>query len=247
MVLRDAQGHVADSLNYGSLADPWTAEGYQGGTGSGCVVAAPGSAGVAGRSASRFPDGNDTDRNCADFITSSNPTPRGTNRFALDPGPLVSLQSTAPGSTSAYLKHNDTDDGVVLAPVTAGNSGTDKQGATFVETAGLANPSCVSFESIDRPGSYLRHQNFQLHLQPSDGSPLFSQDATFCPAPGNSGQGTSFQSVNFPGRYLRTFDNVLYLASNGGANPWDIATGWAADTSWAVAPPWAQPPGGTGN
>ena len=245
IVLRDAQGHVADSLNYGTLADPWAAEGYQGGTGSGCMVAAPGSAAGAGRSASRFPDGNDTDRNCADFITSSNPTPRGTNRFALDPGPLVSLQSTAPGST--YVKHNDTDDGVVLAPVTAGSSGTDKRGATFVETAGLANPSCVSFESIDRPGSYLRHQNFQLHLQPSDGSPLFAQDATFCPGPGNSGQGTSFQSVNFPGRYLRTFDNVLYLASNGGANPWDTATSWAADTSWAVAPPWAQPPGGTGN
>jgi hypothetical protein len=57
----------------------------------------------------------------------------------------------------------------------------------------------------------------------------------------------SFQSVNFPGRYLRTFNNVLFLASNGGSNPWDIATGWAADTSWVVAQPWAQPPGGGGN
>ena len=247
MVLRDAEGRTADSLDYGSLVDPWTAEGYQGGTGSGCVVAAPSSAAGAGRSASRFPDGNDTDRNCADFITSSNPTPRGTNRFALDPGPIISLQSTAPGSTSAYLEHDDIDDGVVLAPVTAGSSGTDKQHASFVQAAGLANPSCISFESIDRPGSYLRHQNFQLHLQPSDGSPLFSQDATFCPGPGNSGQGMSFQSVNFPGRFLRTFNNVLFLASNGGPNPWDTATDWAADTSWVVAPPWAQPPGGRGN
>jgi Alpha-L-arabinofuranosidase B, catalytic/Alpha-L-arabinofuranosidase B (ABFB) domain/Concanavalin A-like lectin/glucanases superfamily/NPCBM-associated, NEW3 domain of alpha-galactosidase/Lamin Tail Domain len=243
MVLRDAHDHVADSLNYGSLVDPWAAEGYQGGTGSGCVVASPGGT---GRSASRFPDGNDTDRNCTDFITSSNPTPGGTNLFALDPGPLVSLQSTAPGSTTAFVEHNDIDDGVVLGSVTAGSAGTDKQHATFVEAAGLANPSCVSFESIDRPGSYLRHQNFQLHLQPSDGSPLFSQDATFCPAVGNSGQGMSFQSVNFPGRYLRTFNNVLYLASNGGPNPWDTATGWAADTSWVVAPPWAQPPSGSG-
>jgi len=57
----------------------------------------------------------------------------------------------------------------------------------------------------------------------------------------------SFQSVNFPGRYLRTFNNVLYLASNGGPNPWDTATGWAADTSWVVAQPWAQSPGGSGN
>ncbi|HEY0987863.1 MAG TPA: arabinofuranosidase catalytic domain-containing protein [Kofleriaceae bacterium] len=237
IVLRDAVGFVVDSLNYGSLVDPWTAEGYQGGTGSGCFVAAPGGA---GRSASRFPDGNDTDRNCADFITSSNPTPGGVNLFALDPGPLVSLQSTA--GASDYVRHNDTDDGVVLATVTAGSSAIDKQDATFVRAAGLANPSCVSFESIDRPGSYLRHQNFQLHLQPSDGSPLFAQDATFCPGPGNSGQGMSFQSVNFPGRFLRTFNNVLYLASNGGANDWDTATSWAVDTSWLVAQPWAQPP-----
>jgi hypothetical protein len=243
MVLRDDDGHVADSLNYGILVDPWTAEGFQGGAGSGCVVAAPSS----GRSASRFPDGNDTDRNCVDFITSSDPTPRGANLFALDPGPLVSLQSTSPGTTSGYVKHNDTDDGIVLAPVTAASSAIDKQAATFVEATGLANPSCISFESIDRPGSYLRHQNFQLHLQPNDGSPLFSQDATFCPGPGNSGQGTSFQSVNFAGRFLRTFTNLLFLASNGGANPWDITTGWTADTSWLVAPPWAQPPAGTGN
>jgi hypothetical protein len=242
MVLRDAQGRVADSLNYGSLVDPTAAEGYQGGTGSGCTVAAPGSASGAGRSASRFPDGNDTDSNCADFITSSNPTPGGANLFTLDPGPLVSLQATTPGSTSDYIKHNDSDDGVITAPVTSGSSNTDKQDATWVEAAGLANPSCVSFESINKPGSYLRHQNFQFHLQPNDGSALFSQDATFCQMPGNSGQGVSFQSVNFTTMYIRTFENTVYLASNGGTDAWDTTTDWAADTSWLVDPPWAQPP-----
>jgi hypothetical protein len=246
MVLRDAQGRAADSLDYGSLVDPSAAEGYQGGTGSGCTVAAPGSASAAGRSASRFPDGNDTDSNCADFITSSNPTPGGANLFTLDPGPLVSLQTTTPGSTSDYIKHNDSDDGVITAPVTSGSSDTDKQDATWVEAAGLANPSCVSFESINKPGSYLRHQNFQYHLQPSDGSSLFAQDATVCPGPGNNGQGTSFQSVNFAGRYIRTFENVVYLASDGppGTNPWDTTTGWTDDTSWLVVAAWAQPTSG---
>jgi hypothetical protein len=247
IVLRDAVGQVVDSLNYGLLVDPWAAEGYQGGTGSGCVVASPGTGAGTGRSASRFPDGKDTDRNCGDFIPSSNPSPRGVNRFALDPGPLVSLQSAAPGSASNYLKHNDTDDAVVLAPITAASSATDKQNGTFVQAAGLADARCVSFASIDRPGSYLRHQNFQLRLQPSDGSTLFSQDATFCPGPGNSGQGTSFQSLNFPGLFLRTLDNVLFIASNGGPNPWDTPTNWAADTSWIVAQPWAQPPGAGSN
>ena len=52
----------------------------------------------------------------------------------------------------------------------------------------------------------------------------------------------SFQSVNFPGRYIRNFNNTVYLASNGGSNPWDTTTDWAADTSWVVAAPWAPAP-----
>jgi hypothetical protein len=83
MVLRDAAGLVVDSLNYRGLVDPWAAEGYQAASGagqSGCRVTSPG----AGRggfgpaasaapainwSAGRFPDGQDTDSNCTDFLT----------------------------------------------------------------------------------------------------------------------------------------------------------------------------------
>jgi len=247
MVLRDARGLVADSLNYGEIVDPPAAEGYQGASGTGqggCFAPAP----VAGRSDIRLPDGNDTDSNCADFSITNDPTPGDANKgFTLDPGPLVSLQTTSPGGNSGYIEHDASDDLVVVAPVTAGSSSTDKQDATFVEAAGLANPACVSFESINKPGSYLRHQNFQFHLLPNDGSSLFSMDATFCPGTGNSGQGTSFQSVNFPGRYIRNFNNVVFLASNGGSNSWDTATGWPVDTSWLAATPWAQPPPGGGN
>jgi hypothetical protein len=82
MVLRDAAGLVADSLNYGLLVDPWASEGYQAASGagqSGCRVTSPGPAGGFGpaaaaavapnRSAGRFPDGLDTDSNCTDFVT----------------------------------------------------------------------------------------------------------------------------------------------------------------------------------
>jgi alpha-L-arabinofuranosidase B-like protein/concanavalin A-like lectin/glucanase superfamily protein/alpha-galactosidase-like protein len=240
MVLRDAHGLVTDSLNYGLLVDPWAAEGYQGGTGAGCTVATPALGAGSGRSASRFPDGYDTDSNCSDFITAK-ATPGVPNLFALDPGPRVSLQTTAAGP-AGYVKHGDTDDLVVTSPITASSPSIDKQDATFVETAGLANSSCVSFEAVNKPGSYLRHANFQLHLQPSDGSALFSQDATFCPRAGNSGQGTSFESVNFAGRFLRVFDGSVYLAGNGGTNPWDTTTSWAEDSSWLVAQPWAPAP-----
>jgi hypothetical protein len=233
MVLRDAHGLVTDSLNYGLLVDPPAAEGDQGGTGSGCTVATPALAGGSGRSASRFPDGYDTDSNCADFST-TNATPGASNLLALDPGPHVSLRS-ATGS----VKHDDADDLVVTAPITAAAPALDRQDATWVETTGLADASCASFESVNKPGSYLRHTNFQLHLQPNDGSALYAQDATFCPHPGESGQGTSFSSVNYPDHYLRVFEGIVYLATDGGANPWDTTTGWAADSSWLVAGPWA--------
>jgi hypothetical protein len=248
MVLRDAFGRVADSLNYGALVDPWAAEGYQGMSGagqSGCFAPAPIASGAAGRSVIRLPDGTDTDSNCADFSVTNNPTPGAANQgIALDPGPRVSLQATTACCVSDYIKHDDTDDLVVIAPVTTSSPATDQQDATWVEAPGLANAACVSFESVNRPGSYLRHQNFQFHLQANDGSVLFSQDATFCPGPGNSGQGTSFQSGNFPGRFIRHFNFTLYLASNGppGTNPWDTATSWADDTSWVVAAPFAPAP-----
>jgi hypothetical protein len=246
MVLRDATGLVADSLNYGEIVDPPAAEGYQAASGAGqggCFAPAP----AAGRSDIRLPDGTDTDSNCGDFSITNDPTPGDANQgFTLDSGPLVSLQATNDGDSSGYVKHDDSDDLVVVAPVTAGSSSTDKQDATFVEAAGLANPSCLSFESVNKPGSYLRHINFQFHLQPNDGSSLFAMDATFCPGTGNSGQGKSFQSVDFPGRFIRNFNNVVYLAANGGSNPWDTATGWPVDTTWLVATPWAQAPGGNG-
>ena len=79
IVLRNASGLVVDSLNYGGVVDPWAAEGYQGTSGpeqSGCHAPAPGAAmgfgplsSTTNSSAGRFPDGADTDSNCADFAT----------------------------------------------------------------------------------------------------------------------------------------------------------------------------------
>jgi hypothetical protein len=242
MTLRNPWGQVSDSLNYGGIVDPAATEGYQGTSpGGGCFAPVPVVSAGAGRSDIRLPDGSDTDSNCADFSSTSHPTPDATNAVALDPGPRVSLQATTACCTTDYIKHDDADDLVVIAPVTASSPATDKADATWVEAPGLANPACISFESVNKPGSYLRHQNFQFHLQPDDGSTLFSTDATFCPGPGNSGQGTSFQSVNFTGRFMRHFNATLYLASDGppGTNPWDTATSWTDDTSWVVAAPFA--------
>jgi non-reducing end alpha-L-arabinofuranosidase len=162
----------------------------------------------------------------------------GSGGTPFTPGARLSLQATTACCTADYLQHDTSDNKVVIAQVTSSSSATVKANATWIVRAGLANSSCVSFESANASGSYLRHQNFQLFLQANDGSSLFSQDATFCPTTGNSGTGYSFPSVNYTNKYIRHFNFTVYLASNGGSNTWDSTTSWAQDTSWLAASPW---------
>ncbi|MFC3572109.1 AbfB domain-containing protein [Streptomyces yaanensis] len=154
------------------------------------------------------------------------------------PGAKVSLQATTSCCTGDYLQHDPSDDKVVIAPVTSSSPTTDKGDATWIVRAGLANSTCVSFESANASGKYLRQYAFQLHLQPNDGTSEFAADATFCPKTGNSGTGYSLQSFNYPAKYIRHYRFTGYIASNGGTNTWDITSSWAQDTSWLAAAPW---------
>lgn len=123
--------------------------------------------------------------------------------------------------------------------VSSSSSSTDKANATWIVRAGLASTSCVSFESKNTSGSYLRHSAFQLYAQPNDGTSQFAQDATFCPQQSMNGQGNSYASYNYPERYLRHYNNVVvYIASNGGSNTYDATGSWADDVSWVAATPW---------
>jgi non-reducing end alpha-L-arabinofuranosidase len=163
----------------------------------------------------------------------------GTPSSGLTPGSRISVRATTACCTGDYIRHDDGDTKVVISAITSASSATDKADATWIVHAGLANSSCVSFESANDPGQYLRHSHFELYLAPNDGSTLFSHDATFCPHTGHSGQGYSFQSDNYPTKYLRHFDHTVYIASDGGTNAWDSATSWTEDTSWIVTTPWA--------
>jgi hypothetical protein len=155
----------------------------------------------------------------------------------LNPGSTISLRATTAGFTTRYIRHQNNN--AVTSVISSSSSALDKADGSWIVRRGLANNSCVSFESRNYPGDFLRHSNFQLFRQPMDGSALFRSDATFCPQAGNSGSGTSFASLNFPTRFIRHFNNTVYIASNGGANAFDTATNWAADTTWAVSAPWA--------
>jgi hypothetical protein len=69
---------------------------------------------------------------------------------------------------------------------------------------GLSDPSAVSFESVNFPGRYLRHQGFEVVLAPDDGTARFAADATFTREAGLANASwSSFRSVNYPTRYLR--------------------------------------------
>jgi hypothetical protein len=163
----------------------------------------------------------------------------GTASSPFTPGARVSVQATTSCCTGDYLQHDASDNKVVIAPVTSSSSSTDKADATWIVEPGLANSSCISFQSANDSGQYLRHSNFELYLQPNDSSSQFAQDATFCVQPGNSGTGYSFQSLNYPTHYIRHYDYTAYLASNGGSNAWDTSSLWTNDTSFLAASPWS--------
>ena len=103
IIIRDGNGMVADSLNYGgtgnngAIGDPWAAEGYQGtsvaywhgcfaptpipASGGGRGGAARGAGPTPANSAGRTRDGADTDSNCTDFVIAP-PTPGAPNKAA---------------------------------------------------------------------------------------------------------------------------------------------------------------------
>ncbi len=51
--------------------------------------------------------------------------------------------------------------------------------ATFCRIKGLGNPSGTSFESVNFPKHYIRHTDFELRIDPDNGSGMFAKDATF--------------------------------------------------------------------
>ncbi len=72
-----------------------------------------------------------------------------------------------------------------LVPVSSGYA------AKFNIVAGLANPKEVSFESVQFPGYFLRHQYSQIKLHPyADNDDLFASDATFIPVPAPNAAGS---------------------------------------------------------
>nr|WP_307082766.1 AbfB domain-containing protein [Streptomyces canus] len=83
--------------------------------------------------------------------------------------------------------------------------------------SGLSGTDTVSLESVNFPGHYLRHKNFEVWLEKSDGTTTFKNDASFTQRAdlSDTAAGVSFESYNYPGRYIRHHNYLLYVQPAG--------------------------------
>ncbi|KAK4144824.1 alpha-L-arabinofuranosidase B, catalytic-domain-containing protein [Dichotomopilus funicola] len=172
----------------------------------------------------------------ADIVAAGYATAPLTSGPTLSVGSSVSLRAITACCTARYLAHSGS---TVNTQIVSGSSSSNlKRQATWTVRSGLGNSNCVSFESLDSPGSYIRHYDFVLQLNANDGSKAFAEDATFCPQTGlgqsSLGTTSSVRAWGYPTRFFRHYANVTYVASNGGVHEFDAASLFNDDASWVV-------------
>lgn len=150
---------------------------------------------------------------------------------------LVSLGATTADCLGDFLRH--LHGRAVLSRITEGSSVLEKQDATWIVRAGLADSSHFSFESKNYPGCYLRHQHGAVYQHMNDDSRQFADDATYVRSSGRNGQGISLSAINYPDHYIRHWDGEIYIARTGGPEPWERTASWTDDVSWLPRPGWA--------
>ncbi|KAF8312394.1 putative fungal alpha-L-arabinofuranosidase [Clavulina sp. PMI_390] len=151
---------------------------------------------------------------------------------ALTASSKVSFHVTTPGYTDRYIAH--TDSTVNTQVISSSSSAALRESASWTVVTGLGNSACFSFESVDTPGSYIRHSNYELYVNANDGSKLFSEDATYCPIAGLSGTGNSIRSWSYATRFWRHYNAILYIAANGGPHTFDATALFNDDTTFLV-------------
>lgn len=169
----------------------------------------------------------------ANIVAAKYATTSLTSGTALTANSAISLRVTTPGYDTRYIAHTGTT--VNTQVVNSSSTTALKEQASWTVVTGLANSACFSFESVDTPGSYIRHYNFALLLNANDGTQQFHEDATFCPQAALNGDGDSFRSWSYPTRYFRHYSNVLYAASNGGVQTFDATASFNDDVSFVVS------------
>ncbi|GAA3929227.1 AbfB domain-containing protein [Actinoplanes auranticolor] len=140
--------------------------------------------------------------------SSAPPAARPPARLLPGPGSRISLVATGPAGLR--LRHQDFR--MRLSAIGPGSPAPARADATFVLHRGLADARCVSLESVNFPGRFVRHRNFVAVLHPRESSQVFAADATFCPRRAGSGGDFVLRSSNFPDRLLTTDGRSVLLS-----------------------------------
>ncbi|MEU6227317.1 family 43 glycosylhydrolase [Streptomyces sp. NPDC047042] len=170
-------------------------------------------------------DSNGLIKKVVPTLSSVEPVSNGTS---LPTNTTRSLQSVNFPSRYAVVRSDSLG---YLDPVTSAGTTAVKQSATFTVVPGLADGSCYSFR--DTSGRYLRHKDFRIRFDASNGTTLFNKDATYCARPGSVTGSVGLESYNYPGRYLRHYNYELRV------DPYENTTGFRADSSFIAVSPWA--------
>ncbi len=166
MVLRDGAGLVVDSLNYGLLADPWAAEGYQPGGGpaeGGSHAPTPtrsrpfwlpaGPDDPNNRSVGRFPDGADTDSNRADFLVQPATSLASGSTAGMANVKVESVGGFGPGQTITIDTGANQETAVISSVGTSGGTtvgAASAAGATELVVHDISGLSTGQTINIDR-------------------------------------------------------------------------------------------------
>lgn len=91
---------------------------------------------------------------------------------------------------------------------------------------------CMSLESRDHPGHFLRHKDWRIRLSALDSDSNMRADATFCTVPGlATTSGISFEAANAPGHFIRHRNFELWLDRP------DESDQFRKDATFLAAPP----------
>lgn len=165
------------------------------------------------------------------------PLVRSTNRALVEGVPYFrmgtsySFRTVTPGVTNRYIRHFDSLG--YTAVVDDGSDALLKQDASWKPVTGLSNSACLSFESVNIPGRFMRHQDGRIRIDASDNSDAFKQSATFCPRKAlDGGGGVSLESANKPGFYIRHQADSVWLHQSDNSELFKADASWSAQVGW---------------
>merc|ERR1712168_54066 len=85
----------------------------------------------------------------------------------------------------------------------------------------------ISFESVKKPGQYLRHHTGKIYLDKGDSSDLYRSDACFFPRYNKYFDGfTAYESVNYPNQFIRHANFILWLNHDDGSDLFKRGASW---------------------